>query len=334
MTVYATPAERTLFLHIGQGKTGSSYLQSCAARSRATLAAAGYDYLWHDSLGPARRGAVTSGNARFLSRALMGRLADWIPPRMTEARLRRAEGHVVLSSEGLINVLLSPGARERLLRLAARAGFGRIAVLLFIRDPFEHLASQHQQGIKREGRTAEINASARVFGAPMQAASLVRLYGDAPGLALTVLNYSRRRGALVEAFEAWLGLPPETLNPPPRKVVNRTLTLAELEVQRLLNERLGPSARLAADPLMEHLPDLRGVHPRPGPVAAAGLADRLRPAMEAVNRFVGAGEAYRLDLPPPAAPVERLKTYELSDRQLEVIVDAIAAEIRRRPLRL
>ncbi|MEO0360031.1 MAG: hypothetical protein AAF322_02935 [Pseudomonadota bacterium] len=325
--------ERTLYLHIGHGKTGSSYLQTCFALSRGALRRARIDYVFHESFDRARRGGITSGNGDFAAPAIAGRFPAALRRFLAARRAGSGGIDALLSYESLFDALMKPGAEERLKRLAARGGFSRVRILLFIRDPFEHLSSIHQQWIKRHGRTEGINETARRYGAPFLVAGFIRRYAGLADVELTVRNYSRRRGEIAEVAEAWLGVPEGALDRPDQPTVNRTLTLAELEVQRLLNRHFGASSRLAADPLAERLPHIAAERPLPGPVVSRAMAKRLAAPVKEVNAFVGPDDAYRLEPPDVGAPRERLRSYRLSGRQLEVLIDAFAAEIKRRPLR-
>ena len=97
---------RTLYLHIGHGKTGSSYIQSSLVLSRDALAAQGIAYPPYKTDAAAAAGGMSSGNGKPLFQALesgwRAALLAW--------RLARIEGNVLLSSELLLRYLEKPGA--------------------------------------------------------------------------------------------------------------------------------------------------------------------------------------------------------------------------------
>ena len=60
-----------IILHIGHGKTGTSYLQSCLALNRQKLLDIGIDYPEDRSFKSAKKGEITSGNpAQFFNNYL------------------------------------------------------------------------------------------------------------------------------------------------------------------------------------------------------------------------------------------------------------------------
>ena len=60
-----------IILHIGHGKTGTSYLQSCLALNRQKLLDIGIDYPEDRSFTSAKKGEITSGNpAQFFNNYL------------------------------------------------------------------------------------------------------------------------------------------------------------------------------------------------------------------------------------------------------------------------
>ena len=53
---------KEIILHIGHGKTGTSYLQSCLALNRQKLLDIGIDYPEFKTFEKAKRGEISSGN--------------------------------------------------------------------------------------------------------------------------------------------------------------------------------------------------------------------------------------------------------------------------------
>ena len=58
---------KTLYIHIGHNKTGSSYIQSIFANSIATLQEQGIVYANSKNLEKAKRGEITTGNSSAFS---------------------------------------------------------------------------------------------------------------------------------------------------------------------------------------------------------------------------------------------------------------------------
>lgn len=319
---------RTLYLHVGHGKTGSSYLQSAFVKNRAALAAHGLTYPEDPSDARALAGGITIGNGRALIQALRSRWrAFWLI-----RRLRRPAGHVLFSSEFLFGALSDAPMVERLEEIARDAGFDRIEILLFIRDPLDHLPSFFQQKVKREGFVGGVRRISLIYPVPLRVASLMRGVEGRAMIGLTVRNYSRRRNALLAVTSDWAGLPEDALAPPARAVVNRSLTRAELLAQRVINRRFGRSGRLAADRLCEDLPDIEAEHITLPRRAAARMIKRLSPAIEYVNSRVEPADRYqvRLGQLPRKRPEPEAAT--ITAAQFGVIIDGLTEEMRRRPL--
>lgn len=147
---------RTVFLHIGVFKTGSSALQVFFAMNQKQLAAAGVRYPSLSDLDGAKRGLVSSGNAAYLARSLMEPEAPMALPQQKDDQLRKFEQSLNNTKEG--NLLLSseffsyvPGASfQSLKEIANRNGF-RLKVIAFVREQTSYLESLYIQRVKRGG---------------------------------------------------------------------------------------------------------------------------------------------------------------------------------------
>ncbi len=225
---------RALHLHVGYGKTGSSYLQRVLLDQRARLAAAGITY-------PAVEGGWDSGNGALLLAWLAGeRPPEWPEP--------PGEGALLLSREQLARELAAPEPCVRLADWAAAAGFAPVRLLLLVRDPQEHCYSLWAQKVKRAGERRSLEAFARSYDAIAMAHRLLSA-ASAAGLEVTVVDYGRWRRDLLAPLGHWLGC---GLASPERTVagaalVNPTLSHRVLRFQRRGNRLLqllgaGPAA--------------------------------------------------------------------------------------------
>ena len=316
---------RKLYLHIGHGKTGTSFVQSCLALSRDALAAANIHYPAARGDRQAAAGEVSSGNGGNLAASL----AHPQLRRQIAVSLRRSERDVLYSSEFLFHHMGLMRSAEGLLDFADHAGFDEVEILMLIRDPLDHIRSAYLQNVQRGGVTEPIDAMAQRFNMPMRANQLALSFDD-PHIGLTVKNYSRMRAQLIETTEMWLGLPAGALRRPGRERVNRSLTAAEMEIQRVFNEQLGPSGDIFADAVVGALPDLPADYPALSDAARAVLHDRCANAMRRLNRIIPEDQAYRFDiLPAPGAAEERDDDFvTLTSERIEVIFGAIATRLR------
>ncbi|MEM7546875.1 MAG: hypothetical protein AAF367_15195 [Pseudomonadota bacterium] len=321
---------RTLFLHVGHAKTGSSFLQSSFALSRPALRQADIAYLSHGAVEKAAKGAMTNGNGGTLIGALNNPVRGWL----MATRLRLKGGNALFRSEFLFHRLSRRGGAAQVSHIARGAGFGRISILLFIRDPFDHLPSLYQQRVKRSGYTGDIETLAEDYDYPRQVARFLRRIGREPTVEITIANYSRRRRRLTDVTSVWLGLPNDALTKPEMPRINRSLTSDELEAQRLFNAKFGSSGRMVSDVLSRRLPEIEAEYDLPSAPAGSAMLARLRKPMRFVNRQAPVGERYTMEvpaLPPePAAAPKPDDVIALTRAQWEAVVEGVAKEVTRR----
>lgn len=294
---------RTLYLHIGQSKTGSSYLQACLANGHAALAEAGIDYFRGDE-GQARDWEISSGNGHHL---LTGPVEDLAP----------AHDKVLFSAEQFFpQIATSRPLREKLRAYCDAHGIGAVRMLLFLRNPVAHAESSFQQEVKRGGYTHGVDKAFSMYRAPEQAARLLTEDLGLPDCRFSVFNYDKHRKDLLPILEQFLELPPETLHSPERRDVNRSMTEAERVIQQAMNAEMGPPAFFLSDALCHGLPGIRSERAFPAVEVQQAMLDRLAPAIDAVNAAAPPGEGYERDITEPADHGEMLT---ISRAQLDLI---------------
>ena len=289
----------TLYLHVGHSKTGTSWLQAALRENAAALAGSGLAYPVLGGVGAEEGAEIGQGNGLALA-ASAGAL---------EAGLRMIDrsacpAGAVLSSEEFFPRLSESADPAALPRAASAAGFGRVEMLLFIRDPVGHAASLWQQYLKRGGGAAPIEALFDAYSVPERVALFLGRFRPVEGVRVTCRNYSRHRRDLLAPMCGWLGLAADALAPPRAKVINRGMTRAELALQAAVNRRIGKAGRILSDALCAGLPDVP--------------PDRIRPA----------AERYRPDVGPAAASADGGRL-SFSPAQIDAIGAALGGEIRR-----
>ena len=287
---------RTLYLHMGHAKTGSSWIQTSLRMSQDALAAHEIRYAEGDRLAVDADRRITSGNGVGLldSEASMA------------ARLGRSDiapDASILFSREHWGSDLDPSLASHLSRIAEQHGFERVSVLLFIRDPIGHAYSAWQQAVKRGGRCQRIEDFYREYAFPQNVARTLETLAKCNGVEVRVRNYSRCKGRLLEETAAWLDLPEDSLQRPTVTRVNRSMTRAELALQMGLNSQLGASVRLLSDPLCEQLTDIEPDVIRPSLSVQEHCWNALSDVIERVNAYVPQEHRYQYD---PVAP-ERCK---------------------------
>lgn len=299
---------RSLYLHIGHGKTGSSFLQSSFARSAKALRAADITYPLPRNAEAAAEGGISSGNLR--------RFLDYQGAKKT---------NLFFSGEGFFPYFIIKQNQTILIEKIREISPDRISVLLFIRDPVEHCCSSYQQGIKGRSNTRSLSREFDIYAVPRRVKSALEFCSEL-GADITVCNYSAEKKNILNATARWLGVDSALLSTPPVGVVNRSMTRSEIALLLALNRRLeGRSRRVLADALCNGCPDIRADDMRPPLEEQEALWDRLSDDIAAVNARI-----------PPAAHYSRERdirptrdtipdgVFTFTAEQLDVIAEQIA----------
>lgn len=220
--------EKTLYLHIGCGKTGSSALQVWLNHQADALRGLGVDYpsFGRGKLDPY---AITSGNGKKLIDAVAAGEAAPLLGELAKSPCRK----VFLSSEAFQG--LTEENLRQLKAQAATAGL-RVAIIVYVRDVYDVVYSAYQQLIKRHlgGQTfREYGLKREKIQQFEVVAAYARTFED-----LHVYHYdSERERGLEKAMLEALGLDPAKVPPMPDAKVNRSLDVEESELLRLVNQR-------------------------------------------------------------------------------------------------
>jgi hypothetical protein len=310
-----TMTVKRLILHVGHGKTGSTAIQSALALSEDALRDRGVAYPQGPEREAAVAGNVTSGNG--MPKALLSR---------AEAALRGDADRIVFSNETLFRKLQ---ADEALLDALARLG-ATLEFVLFIRDPLGHALSSYGQSIKRGGATHDLPAFLAQYAMPGRVETFLDL-ASSRGIPVRVLNYSRHANDVVGAFAALLALPPDCFRAPPRARINRSLTRAELRLQRAFNAALKVENKgFISDAWCNALPDVQSELPFLSREDYARFAARMEPQLASANARLPVAERYAMEsydevFGPGAGEGDDLFTF--SGAQLDVVARALAGRV-------
>lgn len=280
---------QSIYLHIGQGKTGSSYVQSSLALSADKLRAQGLCYpsdgREHDR---AVAGDVNVGNLPPTKGR--GFHTDGTFANAVAAADLGACTRLLFSNEGLFSSMLNQNLWPEIL---AQAAHSKIHMLLMIRDPLDHALSAYQQGVKG-GLSKPIEDFLGNYAMPRQVEKFLDMIEGAP-VTLTVRNYARHKKDLLGVMDRWLELPEGVLKVPPKAQVNRSLTRTEERIQVAFNRHVGRRARLfVADALSNELPDIQAEKPFVAPEALRGFLERMEEMAQRVNARLPEDEGYRV----------------------------------------
>lgn len=301
-------------IHIGHGKTGSSAIQSYLAQSAHALSRLGVSYPFHKSFAWAREGRISSGNGRLLLNSA-----------------HRPKTHELFSDETLCAKL----NHERLINIKDLYP-GGLRIICYTRDFFDHAISAWGQNIKRSGYTQEIGPFIRnVYGGHL--AHIMRWFAMQEDLdfSLKIFNYSRHKGYLVEHFlretlgDVGVALVKST--PPSTTTVNRSLTLGEYELQRLMNLYFHKkTSTFVSDVLVDHLPEIKSERPAIPKKLYEFAQKKFLPQIEAINSKLPSIEHIMFEKYEDLNEVASRQTntrYTFSRAQLEVYVKSIAGSL-------
>lgn len=298
---------KTLYLHIGHSKTGTSFIQSCLANSAQALKKAGIEYYRGDE-GTALDWKISSGNGNML---INGEIESF----------KFSQDKVLFSGEQLfLHISKMPDFRTKLKEFCTAHGFENVRMLLFIRDPLPHAESSYQQMIKRGGQTFTPNKAFANYKNPLWAEKLLTSPPDLPNLVIDVFNYDRHKRDLMPIVSRFLGVADGTIPEVTARQVNRSMTEAERTMQRAVNQYLGNTGGFISDALCNLAPDVKSERAYPPYPAQKKMLDRLGGAISAVNAIVPESERYQLDLQKPTRKAANL---QFSREQIDIIGQAV-----------
>ena len=147
-----------LKIHIGTEKTGSSFLQSVAARNREFLKKEG---IWFPDAGKREKdligGNTSPGNAQPFSDALSfhdyKKAEKWLKKRAEETHKNGCKV-LLLSNELLVLTLAKKGVWRLFLEITNSLGFGSISYFLVLRDPVDLALSLYKHRAKNGNAAA------------------------------------------------------------------------------------------------------------------------------------------------------------------------------------
>ena len=308
--------KKDLMLHIGHGKTGTSFIQSILVLNKAKLEDHGVLYPEHVSDANALTGKITSGNGELI---------------LEGSYVLQSDKNYLFSNENLFNTLLSNNTLER---VAIHRGFN-LRVFLYTRNVFEVLFSGWGQWVKRGGSVKDLDAFLLDDTSNMPFAK-VKAWLDLAekhGFELVVRNYSNYKSNIADIF---LGdvLRSKVLDfdikRPAAATINRSLTHAEYEIQRAFNRNMADSSRFVSDALVDGCPDVKASKLKCKSATYDTIVERISPLIDEINARISPAE--RVKIEPREAVVDDgdAREYSLSPSQIEVVVRSICKEIERR----
>ena len=303
---------KTLYLHLGYFKTGSSFLQEMWRLNEEVLRKQKITYTIPEKISSGEFGKITSGNGGLSLRG--------------HSELAGAIGSVaqdnscLLSSEHFFTQILESEDLSFIQKAASEHGFTKIKFLLLLRSPFELMSSLYDQALKRSGGSMTIEEFYRdpeVFVTPKKTQAVIEKLDAVSGADLKLINYSQNKKHILELSSEWLGIESSTFERPDVLTVNRSLSAGERELLRQLNHVKARSAINLANNLCEQLPLISSDQTIPPKEVQEEFLTENREAFNEIQRRLPEGESLSLDLLPSHVS----ESFNFTREQLEVVVD-------------
>jgi len=273
-----------LIVHIGHGKTGSSFIQSRLASNQKKLNKIGIFYPVFD-----RRQAepvISSGNA-------------------FDAFSRRPKAPLgtdiyLISNESIAQAIGRGQYLDQILALKNQIGARTVEFVLYVRDPIEHAQSAYQQSVKRSGNARDVQSFFETYILPLRLVQSLDAMETAGLSTIHFFNYSRHKANSIAPLATLLDAP--FLNDPEENVdqVNRSMTLGELTLLRSINEATPYGTNFLSDALCNELPQIPSDTAFPSEETQQAMLERLRDALEKIDSKLPMSEKYDYSLKTPA----------------------------------
>lgn len=209
-----------LYIHVGLGKTGSTYIQNVIYSNQRLLEEYNISYP-HDS------SVADSGNGHLLLQSNL--LQSFI-------NSSSPSGKILFSREHLARELSDPFTAANLDLSLKSISIDQVYVLLFVRNAFDHCYSLWSQKVKNTNESRSFHRYARSYDSLAIATSFLR-NALSLGWNIKVVNYSAMTSSLESVFFSWLDpfFPVQQLSIPAQSV-NVSPSFRSISHKRLVNK--------------------------------------------------------------------------------------------------
>ena len=313
-----------LKLHIGHGKTGSSYLQSWfACNSELLLEEFGIFYPGEHQ--NAEKGHFSMGNRHELDDFIStNRPRRWIRKHLQFSEKKFSLNSLFFSFEGLTRKFSL--YRNKLVRRAELLGISDIDVLLIVRDPLDHACSVYNQMVKRHGYFGSLDEWLETYNFTDHLLQTIQELSENTDLwNLRIEHYDKVSTSLSDLAINWLNTPPSSFyNQTPNSIVNRSLTYDELCLMRIVNKKLSvDKSRLLGERLVNQFPESISFNPQPSANSAKRFVDKWNEKVEIINSLIPRGAQLQLDISAFQEQKEEPDFICLSRQHIDCIIDCI-----------
>jgi hypothetical protein len=237
----------TLYLHIGAGKTGTSFLQGQLALQHNRLASNGVYYpTWNKLLQRVERGEVTTGNIGFIMPWLLPKHPSVIRQNKTDedsiknsrkwfkTSIRQADGrNIVFSGEAMQHA--ETPAIKQLIKLASEENYDT-QVIYYVRHALDHALSDYREHVQRGFRDGYERKELKSVEGWLTSQLVpfgrtIKNYSQAlPDTKINVRSYDAERKDLWRQFLKHINTVQfDSIDPGGTKIINRSLTVLETQ---------------------------------------------------------------------------------------------------------
>lgn len=287
-----------IYLHVGHGKTGTSFLQSIFAKNAETLA---------------QNNIVYSGNARVLETAAKGNTTSGNKLELF-AKLKEDKPFAddprsyLFSAESLFASFQDEDFVQSCVAASGASG-KQISVLLFVRDPIDFQLSTYTQGAQGRDFNYDVETHFQSHATRNQthmfdAVKTVCSACETHGFELSVFNYTHHKRDLVAITAKFLDLDTDKVTlEVPNKRVNRSLGAMELGVSRAMRKMFASYRTPRNENYLKAFADATSNVKWP-PLAASqanvdAFSASIKADMKAVNDVLPSKAHYQLAPPSP-----------------------------------
>lgn len=306
-----------LILHVGHPKTATSYLQSLIALNEQTLKKHNIYYPFHNSFFLAKKGMPTSGNGEIFKKFNFKQKYDQT---------------ILFSSEDLFRIL----EWEDFYQIAEKYS-QNLKIILYTRNLFDFTFSSWGQKVKRAGEIRDLNTylvdvfsetlpniKIRPYENILKWLEISKKYG----FKIIIRNYSENRENLDKIFfQDLLNINKIDFNlvQPEIKNINRSLTIAEYNLQRVFNSIDGRISSLyISDELINKLPNMKIQSLKCSKQAYDAVVEKSFSTIDNINNYLNISDKIKIEQPDEVVSSTNGNDFKgLSSNQIEVITAGI-----------
>lgn len=295
-----------LLLHVGHGKTGSSYLQSWLACNALTLKNK-FNILYplKNIYGESRDPSAVFGNFSMGNGYILEDAFDWCQTKNSIEFLERLIAQngfesrnelrsIMLSSEKLLPRI--PDIFPILTSFCGSLNISTVEVLLYVRDPLGHACSVYSQMVKRHGYCKGLDEWVLAYNFPLRLLRSLQVLSQNSGfVTLYVQHYDRQKSSILDGI---IHLIKSCENIewilPPKEKINRSLTFNELKLMCLLNKEFGDKTSILGEYFVNNQSNLTPAKLIPSPIVQDLFIEKWQPTIDDINNYLPSESALSL----------------------------------------